>query len=82
MTANIILIFGGIALTIFGLWLRRYAKRQQGYQTHDVITRQMKDPYSQAVWAAFDSGRPTTWKEGVGVVYLDDEKETDSKSSG
>lgn len=39
-----------------------------------TITRDMKDPYSQAVWAAFDSGQAVSYSAGDEKMKSFDEK--------
>ena len=69
---------GIIALAIAAPFIRKYIiKRQraksEGYTIPgDVITRDMKDPYSQTIWEVFDSGKSAMYSAGDDYMTVTD----------
>lgn len=60
-------ILAGLALVglTFFSFTRKPKKSDNGFSIPSgPITRDMKDPYAQAIWAAFDSGKPVSYNAG------------------
>jgi hypothetical protein len=64
-----LLIFLGMSIVGYSLYYfgkpRKPKKRSNSFTIPDgPITRDMKDPYSQTLWAAFDSGKAVSYNSG------------------
>lgn len=68
-------VIGSLFVTVLAFWFGRLIQRaQNGRLRRDLYDRPVSkndpDPRAKAMWAAFETGRPTIWTESQGVLFM------------